>query len=194
MGLIGNLFGVPKEHEKEKAEHEVVQVPEFDITQYAKKLGVTVTVLAAACVAALKSFDVTNTEGIVIAIFGVIAAAMLGVSLVMAVDLASRAYLTGAGAAQKDKEEKAKPASNGPPPGTEIVAAQPGTMVWLEDDDQPHPVLAIATAGGKTSSYLVVAGSKVSRSRGEKSVDAIDGSPKWHQASAIRAMKPAKWT
>src|SRR3978361_33362 len=99
MGLIGNLFGVPKEHKKEKAEHEVVQVPEFDITQYAKKLGLTVTVLAAACVAALKTFDVDNTEGIVIAIFGVIAAAMLGVSLVMAADLASRAYLTGAGAA-----------------------------------------------------------------------------------------------
>jgi hypothetical protein len=186
MGLIGNLFGVPKEHEKEKVEHEVVTVPEFDITQYAKKLGLTVGVLAGACVAALKAFDVSNTEGIVIAVFGVIAASMLGVSLVMAIDLASRAYLTGSGSAKKDGGKAGDPPS-------EVVAAQPGTLVWLEDDDQPHPLLAIATDDDKASSYLVAAGSKVSRSRGDKSVEAIDGSPQWHSAETVRAMRPAKW-
>jgi hypothetical protein len=192
MGLIGDLFGVPKEHEKEKAEHEVVKVPEFDITQYAKKLGVTVGVLAGACAAALKALEVSNTEGIVVAIFAVIAASMLGVSLVMAVDLASRAYLTGSGAAEKDKgEEKDKPEGDLTPAA--IVAVQPGTLVWLEDDDQPHPLLAVAAASEEKSAYLVAEGTTVERPYGDKLVKTIDGTPKWHPGSAIRAVRPAKW-
>lgn len=194
MGLIGNLFGTPKEHEKEKVEHEVVKTPEFDITQYAKKLAVVTTTLAVAGAAALKGFDVSQTEGMVIAIFGVIAAAMLGVSVVMAVDLASRAYLAGAGAAEKAAKDGTGESGEGdPPPGSELATASPGTIVWLEDDDEPHPLLAIATADGKASFYLVAAGSKVSRSRGSEDVDAIGGTPKWLSADAIKAVKPAKW-
>jgi hypothetical protein len=190
MGLIGDLFGVPKEHEKEKAEHEVVKTPEFDITQYAKKLALVIPILVGAIVAALDKFTkVQQTEGIVISVIGLVAVAMLGASLVMAVDLASRAYLTGTGAAEKDEDKK----KSGDPPPSEIVAAQPGTVVWLEDDDQPHPLLAIATDDDKASSYLVAAGTKVSRSRGDERVDAVDGSPQWHKADAVRAIKPATW-
>jgi hypothetical protein len=193
MGLIGNLLGTPKEHEKEKTENQVVKTPEFDITQYAKKLGVTVTVLAGAAVAALKGFDVNQTEGMVIAIFGAIAAALLGVSLVMAVDLASRAYLTGPGAAEKKKKKDKKASADGdPPPDGELIAAPPGTAVWLEDDE-PHPVLAIAKDGEKGSSYLVAAGSTVKRPPGNDGVKAIDGAPKWHSADEVRAVKPPKW-
>ncbi len=196
MGLIGDLFGVPKEHEKEKAEHEVVKTPEFDITQYAKKLALGIPILVGAIVAALDKFTkVQQTEGIVIAVIGLVAVALLGASLVMAADLAARAYLTGPGAAEKDEdgeEGKKEPPAADPPP-SEVVAAQPGTVVWLEDDEQPYPLLAIAGDGDKASSYLVAAGTKVSRSRGDKDVEAIDGSPQWHEAAAIRAMKPAKW-
>lgn len=198
MGLIEKLVGTPKGHEEEKAKNEVVTTPEFDITQYAKKLGIAVTSLAVVGAAALKGFDVKQTEGMVIAVFGVIAAALLGTSLVMGVDLASRAYLTATGADKGKKgesEDKDKDGSGGgdPPPGSELVAAPPGTSVWIEEDDEPHPVLAIATADGKASSYLVAAGSKVSRSHGGKDVDAIGGAPKWLSADAIKAVKPAKW-
>jgi hypothetical protein len=195
MGLIGNLLGTPKEHEKEKDKHEVVKTPEFDITQYAKKLAVVITTLAVAGTAALKGFDVSQTEGMVIAIFGVIAAAMLGVSVVMAVDLAARAYLAGAGAAEKEAKDGGSANGDGdPPPGPGLITVPPGTIVWLEDDDEPHPLLAISgPTGEKAGSYLVAAGSKVSRPQGDKSVDAIDGAPKWHSGDTIRAVKSPKW-
>ncbi|MDX6590113.1 MAG: hypothetical protein QOI84_1387 [Solirubrobacterales bacterium] len=185
MGLIGNLLGTPKEHEREKAENEVVKVPEFDITQYAKKLGVTIGVIAAAAAAALEIFHVTEiTPGIVIGAFGLIAAAVLAVSFVMAIDIAARAYLTGEGSAEKAKES---------PSDSDLVSAPPGTMVWLEDDDDPHPVLAIAHDGGKVSSYLVAAGSTVDRGHDGERMKAIDGTPKWQSADTIRALKPPKW-
>jgi hypothetical protein len=204
MGFIGKLVGTPKEYEKEKGDHEVVETPEFDITQYAKKLAVVITTLAVAGVAALKGFDVAQTEGMVIAIFGVIAAAMLGVSAVMAVDLAARAYLAGAGAAQKKEKEKkdggAEPGGGDgapapdPKPGVGLVAAAPGTVVWLEGDEEPHPLVAISGLGdGKDVSYLVADGSKVSLGEGDERVSAIHGAPKWHPADAVRAVKPAKW-
>jgi hypothetical protein len=195
MGLIGKLLGTPKEHEEEKDKHEVVKTPEFDITQYAKKLAVVITTLAVAGTAALKGFDVGQTEGMVIAIFGVIAAAMLGVSVVMAVDLAARAYLAGAGAAEKEaKGDDGGSGDGDPPSGSGLVAVPPGTVVWLEDDDEPHPLLAISgPTGEKAGPYLVAAGSRVSRPQGDKSVDAIAGAPKWHSADKIRAVKPPKW-
>ncbi len=199
MGLFSKLVGTPQEHQQEKDQHEVVTTPEFDITQYAKKLGVVVTALAAAAVAALKGFDVKQTEGIVIAIFGVIGAALLGTCLVMATDLASRAYLAGPAAAKKGVKKKGgngDDAENGngdPPPDTAVVAAPAGTMVWLEGEDGPSPVLALAGDGEKTSSYLVAAGSTVKRPSGGEGVKAIDGAPKWRAADDVRAVKTTKW-
>jgi hypothetical protein len=49
----------------------VVTAPEFDITQYAKKLGVSIGVIAAAAARALKLFKVEQvTSGMAIAAFG----------------------------------------------------------------------------------------------------------------------------
>jgi hypothetical protein len=193
MEAIRKLLGTPKNHEEEKAKAEVVEAPEFDITQYAKKLTVLVAAVAAAGAAALEVFDVKETEGMVIAAIGIVAVAVLGASLVMAVDLAARAYLTGSAAGKKREEEGAEEPTDEDPPETGLIAATPGTMVWLEGDDDPHPLLAISSDGEKVNSYLVASGSTVERPRGDHLMKAVDGSPKWHTPETIRAVKPAKW-
>jgi len=186
MGLIGSVFGVPKNREEEK-KNEVVKLPEFDITQYGKKLGLIVGSIVTATFTAMEVLKVKNvTEGMVIASLGVAAAALLGVCLLMAVDLAARAFITASGAASKSDAED-------PPSDSEMVAVPPGTVVWLADGDEPHPLLAIATNRGEASSYLLAAGAKVSRTRGGASIDAIGGTPKWHAADEVRAVKPAEW-
>lgn len=186
MGLISNLVGTPKEHENEKKDHEVVKAPEFDITQYAKKLGITVGIIVAAVVAALKAANVEEMTdpAVLVGVLAVVAAALLSVSFVMAVDLASRAYLTGEGSAASSDGSS--------PSDTELIPAPPGTMVWLEGDAEPHPVLAI-TGEGEKMSYLVAGGAKAERTVGTKTVDVVEGSPKWQAADTIRAVKPAKW-
>lgn len=199
MGLIGKLVGTPQDHKEEKAKAKVVTAPEFDITQYAKKLGVSIGVIAAAAASALKLFKVEQvTSGMVIAAFGLTAAALLGVSIVMAVDLAARAYLTGSssggsgsdGAGDEPRKEESE--AGGPDSMSELIAAPPGTAVWLENDEEPHPVLGISTVGGKVS-YLVAAGSTIKRPSDHDGVKAIDGSPEWLPSEAIQAVKPAKW-
>lgn len=190
MGIVGDLLGTPKEHEKEKVENEVVKVPEFDITQYAKKLAVAIPVIAVAGAAIVDQFDgIEQTESIVIAVIGLVAISLLGLCLVMAVDLAARAYLTASGAGSKaegkEKTEKAAAA--------DVVALPTGSMVWLEGHEGPYPLLAIARDGEEASSYLVASGSTVERNHGSKVLKAIDGAPKWHAADAVRAVKPAKW-
>jgi hypothetical protein len=199
MGALGGLFGTPKKHEQEKDKLEVVQAPEFDITQYAKKLAVVVGVIGPAAVGTLKLFGNQKvTPGIVIGAFGLTAAALLGVSLVMAVDLASRSYLVGVGAQRKAREreegkEKSDSGGAGHAPGAEVVSAPRDTLVWLKDDPDPHPVLAMAGDGAKASSYLVASGSTVERAAGAHSVEAIDGPPEWHPAEEVRAVKTANW-
>lgn len=197
MGLIGNLLGTPKEHKKEKSEHGVVTTPEFDITQYAKKLGVSIGVIAGATASALKLFKVEQvTSGMVIAAFGVTAAALLGVSLVMAVDLAARAFLTGSGAARKGGRSGKGKEDGGdgrPPPGSDLVAAPPGTLVWLDGSEEPRPVLAISDSGGKAPSFLVATGPLVKRPPDEGGMRAIEGTPRWLPADQIRAVRSAKW-
>ena len=201
MGVVGGLFGTPKKHEDEKEKLEVVQAPEFDITQYAKKLAVVVGVIAPAAVGAMKLFNVKEvTPGIVIGAFGLTAAALLGVSLVMAVDLASRSYLAGVGQQRKAREreegknkddpDKGGSGDDGPPGGSKLIEAPRGMVVWLADDPDPHPVLALAGDGAKASSYLIASGSTATRAHGMK---AIDGAPKWHPASEITAVSAAKW-
>ena len=195
MGLIGNLFGVPKKHEEEKKDLEVVKAPEFDLTQYAKKLALGIPIFVAAVVAALEEFtDVEQTEAIVIGVLGLVAVALFGVCLVMAADLAARAFITASGAGEKaEKAEDGEKGKGDPAAGSEIVTASPGTLVWLENTDEPRPLLAIASDGGEVSSYLVAAGSKVTRTQAGKNIEAIGGAPKWHPAAAIQAVKPAKW-
>ncbi len=186
MSAIGKLFGTPPDHKEEKKEHEIVEAPEFDVTQYAKKLAVVLGVLAPAIAGVLKALKVEHvSSGMVIGAFGVTAAALLGVSLVMAVDIGARAYLTIGKAGDKTtKDDTAK---------GDLVAAVSGTMVWLEGDDDPHPLLAISGDGSEASSYLVAAGSTIERRGGGKDMAAVDGPPEWHPASAVRAIRPRKW-
>jgi hypothetical protein len=189
MGIVSKLFGTPPEHALEKRDHEVVTLPEFDITQYSKKLGVSTGGIIGIGAAALKVFEVEQvTSPMVVAALGVTAAAVLGVSLVMAVDLASRAYLTAKVPAEKEGEEGEEESSS---EGPEAVAMPPGTMAWLQGDERPHPVLAIA-ADGKSTSYLVASGATVDRG-GTQSQKAIDGVPKWESAERVQALKPADW-
>lgn len=200
FNLIKKLFGTPTEHEEEKKDHEVVETPEFDITQYAKKLGVGIGILVGALIAALKAAGVEEvTEPVVlVGALGVVAAALLGMSFVMAVDLASRAYLTGEGAAEK-KGKKAKKdgdkGSNGDgdAPDGKLIPAPARMMVWLQGETDPRPVLAMAGDGEKVSSYLVAEGATVNRTSGMKSVQALDGTPKWRSADEVRAVRTAKW-
>ncbi|HMI82343.1 MAG TPA: hypothetical protein VK480_11185 [Solirubrobacterales bacterium] len=187
MGIVKKIFGVPEEHQEEKKKHEVVKAPEFDITQYAKKLGVSIGILIGAVIAGLKAVKVEEvTDPVLVGMLAVVAAAMLGMSFVMAVDLAARAYLTGEGAAEET-------APDDDPADGDLIPATPGTIAWLQGEDEPRPVLAMTGDGEKVSSYLVAAGASVSRTVGGKTVGAIDGTPKWFRAEEIRAIRPAKW-
>jgi hypothetical protein len=192
MGWVKDLSAALKKHQEEEAKREVVKAPEFDLTHFAKRAALAIPVFAAACGTVLKELDIVDpSDAIVIAIFGVVAAALLGASLVMAADLAARAFVTGVGEAKKEQDGAAE---TDPPADSEVVAAPPGTTAWLENDDEPHPLLAIKTAGEEASSYLLAVGSTVTRPQGgQERVEAIDGTPKWHPAEAIRAIRPAKW-
>jgi len=188
MGLIGRLFGTPTEHKDEKKEAEVVKAPEFDITQYAKKLALGIPVFVGGTVAALDEFtEIEQTEALAIAAIGLTAIALLAVSLVMAVDLAARAYLAGQGSAAKKEEEKEE---KGGEKRSDLIPAPAGTKAWVEGSEGPHPVLVIATDGEEATSYLVASGEQVERGAGTK---AIDGAPKWYPAEKIRAISPANW-
>jgi hypothetical protein len=181
------MFGTPPDHATEKNEHKVVTAPEFDVTQYAKKLALVLGVLAPALAGVLKALKIEHvSSGMVIGAFGVTAAALLGVSVVMAVDIAARAYLT---VGEAGKEEAAKDAGS----KVELVGVEPGTVVWLKDDDEPHPVLAIASDGASSNSYLVAAGPTIERQRGNQETHAVDGAPEWHSSDKIRAIRPNKW-
>jgi hypothetical protein len=171
MGVLDGLVGTPPNHEREKVEHEVVKAPEFDITQYAKKLGLAVAAFSPAIVAALKSFGVHDiSTPIVIASLGLTAVALLSASLVMAVDLAARAYLTRRGPVAEES-----PASTGSKRMGAITPAPKGLLVWLEGEEEPRPVLGLREEGDGSNSYLVAEGAVVARSQGGKQIEAIDG-------------------
>ena len=175
MGLLDNaLFGTPPNHDQDKQDKAVapVQAPEFDVTQYAKKLAIVIGVLAPAIIAALKLFNVKEvTPGIVIGALAVTAVALLSVSLIMAVDLASRAYLTR-GETLKDGHSGADQTFQ-----AGLIAAEPGTLVWLDGDDEPRPVLAIAGDGTSASSYLAVSGPALAPLLGYPRVVVLQGAP-----------------
>jgi hypothetical protein len=200
--LLKKIFGTPPNHPDEKENQEVVEAPEFDITQYAKKLGVSVGVLLGAVIAALKAAGVEEVTqpAVLVGALGVVAAGAIGTSFVMAIDLAARAFLSGEGSAAKKQKKKTDDGAaldngdnGGGPSGGDLIPAPPGTVVWLQGETDPRPVLAMSGDGKKVSSYLVAAGTTVERSVGKKLVQAIDGTPQWHRAEDIRAIRPAKW-
>lgn len=203
MGFLSNpLFGTPKDHAEKKAELEVVKLPEFDITQYGKKLGLILPGFLGAGAGALAVFeDKDISDPVIVGLLALAAAMLLGTSFVMAVDVAARAYLTGGGAA-KEKEKKEKGGANGeadtdsPPagkPGSTLIPLPAGAVVWLQGERDPHPLLAMASDGKEVSSYLVATGGPVDRARGAETVQAIDGTPTWQGPEKVRAVKPAKW-
>jgi len=194
MGLLSNsLFGTPKKHEQEKEENEVVKAPEFDITQYAKKLGLIVGILLAAAVAALKAAGVEELTdpAVLVGVLAVVAVGLLSASLVMAIDLASRAYLSGEGSAS-DGDGKAK--ADATAGDSRAVPMPRGTLVWLQGEETAHPLLAIAHDAAGVDSYLVASGSSVEIGPAGQGQKAIAGAPKWEPAEKIRAIRPPKWS
>jgi hypothetical protein len=201
IDLIKKIFGTPPKHKEEKKEHKVVVTPEFDLTQYAKKLGLAIGVLVPAIAGGLELFNKLKVPtAVIVAALGVTAAALLGIAFVSAVDIAARAFLSGEGSAAKEQKKKTDEdaasgnGDNGSPSGGNLIPAPPGTVVWLQSEADPRPVLAMSGDGKKVSSYLVAAGTTVERSVGNKTVQAIDGAPQWHGAEEIRAIRPAKWS
>jgi hypothetical protein len=169
---------------------EVVTAREFDITQYVKKLGVSIGVLAGASAGALKLFKVEQiTPGIVAAALGVTAVGLLGVCLVAAVDIAARAYVT---AATPDPDPSPEPDDDGKAAAVPLpVGAVPQKMLaWLEGESQPRLVLAVAGDGEK-SKYLLSGSEVGERDRGDDLVQSAEGSPSWHDAKQVRALRAA---
>jgi hypothetical protein len=189
MGLIKKLFGTPPDHKDEKKEHEVVETPEFDITQYAKKLGLAIGVLVPAIAGVLKALDKQEVpSAVIVGALGVTAAALLGIAFVSAVDIAARAFLSGEGSAQKkdaSKDDKAGPA--------EPIPVPKGMQIWLKDGGGPYPVIAIDSGKGKASSYLAATGSVHDRDVDGKEVKAVDGTVKWYGEDEVQAIRADKW-
>lgn len=187
ISLIKKIFGTPPKHKEEKEEHEVVETPEFDLTQYAKKLGLAIGVLVPAIAGGLKAFKDVPTA-VIVGALGVTAAALLGIAFVSAVDIAARAFLNGEGSAQKkdpqngDDDGKSKPA--------EPIPAPQGMQIWLKEGGGPYPVIAIDSGGEK---YLVATGSVHDREVDGKEVKAVDGTIKWCGGDEVQAIRSDKW-
>jgi hypothetical protein len=199
------LFGTPPTHTTEKNEEGgknlAVKAPEFDITQYVKKLSVSLGLLAAASAAALKVLGKTTPSGLVAACLGVTAVGILGVCLISAVDIAARAYVTRGqqpnsadpptGTDGKDNVPVGTPAT--PPPAIAVPSGR--VLAWVEGYEQPRLVLAI-TGDGAESKYLLSGDTKGSRPDGTTTVASLEGRPAWHDAkevTAVRAVKLADW-
>jgi hypothetical protein len=191
---LNRLVGTPQESAEEKKAGEVVKTPEFDITQYAKKLAVSIGVLLAAAIAALQKAEVKEftDPAVLVGALGLVAAGLLGMCLVMAVDIASRAYLSGEGSAQKKAEEKEEEEKE-KAPASQVIPMPPGALVWMKDDDRPLPLLAVAGSGTGSSSYLVASGEVAKAGRDGEEQDAIKGAPKWEAEEKVAATKTAKW-
>jgi hypothetical protein len=182
MGILERLVGTPEDHAEEKEENAVVSSPEFDVTQYAKKLAVVVGVIVPASIAVAKAAEVDIDTEIVVGSFVITAAALLAVSLVMAVDIGARAY------AVVQARPAATPEQSGGAPIGGALQAPPGLKVWLADREGPHSVLAVARGADETS-YLVVGGSSSKkRIPGHRAqVDAYDEGPVWVSDDAVTA-------
>jgi hypothetical protein len=173
----------------EKDGKEVVDTREFDLTKFAKKLGIAIGFLAPAIVGGLESFNqVKVPTAVIVGALGVTAAALLGIAFVSAVDIASRAFLSGEGSAQKKDEGDGEESGS-----AEVIAAPAGMQVWLKEGDGPHPVSAMSSDGKKVTSYLVATGSAQKRSVGGHQVHAIDGTVKWCDAAEVQAVRADGW-
>jgi len=176
--LLGRLLGTPPDHEAKKADPSkaTVQAPEFDLTQYAKKLTVVVGVLFPAVLAALKTAKVDLSDGILIAALAVTGAALVGVCLVMAADLGARAY------ADRSSRWSAQAAG----PMTSALGRAPIMTVWMRGESEPSSVIAVDRDSAGTA-YLVLRGSTSKKSVDGHEIEAYDDGPEWVSASEVTA-------
>lgn len=173
--LLKSIVGQPADHDKDKEDPKkaTVQAPEFDITQYAKKLGVAIGVLVPAILGVLKLAKVDVSTPIMIATLGVTAAALIGVSLAVAADILGRVY------ADRSSKWGSAAAATGP-------SSSPLMTVWLSGEDKGCPVVAIERSESGTS-YLILSGSTSKKTVGNEEVEAYDEKPSWVAESKITA-------
>lgn len=195
MESLKKLLGIPRQNVEEQKKTEVVKTPEFDLTVFAKGLVPGIALVLAGVIAALKEAGVEEvTEPVILlGALAVVTAAVLGMSLVSAVDIASRAFLSGEGSAQKKAEEKEGSGEKEEAAASQAVPMPPGSLVWLKDDDRPLPLLAVSGGGAGSNTYLVASGEVIEAGRAGEGQDAIKGAPKWESEERIAATKPAKW-
>jgi hypothetical protein len=176
--LLGPIVGAPagREDEKKDAAKAPIQAPEFDLTQYAKKLAIVVGVIFPAVLAALKAADVNVTDGIVIGGLGVTAAALIGACLVMAADLSARAY--------SDRSTRWTAGTSGK--SAAVVDRSPLMTVWLRGETEPCPVVAVDRDKAGTA-YLVLRGSTSKKETDAQEIVAYDDAPEWVPASDVTA-------
>jgi hypothetical protein len=173
---LGRLVGHPKDHATEKADPNkaTIQAPEFDITQYAKKLGVAIGVLIPGLLGVLKAAKVEISTPVMVGALGVTAAAMIGISLAVAADILGRVYA--------DRSVKwSGAASNG---GGGVPSSS--MTVWLSGETEACPVVTIDRSNGQTS-YLVLKGSTSKKTVDGKDVEVYDGKPTWVEESEVTA-------
>jgi hypothetical protein len=196
LKLLKSMVGQPAEHEQDKKDpgKALIQAPEFDITQYAKKLGVVVGVLVPAVLGALKAANVDVSTPIMIATLGVTAAALLGVSFVVAADILGRVYAdrsakwslgsdaaSGATAGRPGAAAGGHAGAAGAPGGPEALMT-----VWVSGGTEACPVIAIERGESETS-YLILQGSTSRKQLGGREVEVYDGRPTWIEESEIAA-------
>lgn len=175
MDLLQSIVGQPANHEKDKEDPKkaTVQAPEFDITQYAKKLGLAVGVFFPALLGVLKIAKVDISPAIMIAMFAVTAAALIGISLAVAADILGRVYA--------DRSSRWGAAAV---PGSSSSSSL--MTVWLSGEDEGCPVIAIER-GESGTSYLVLRGSTSKKSVGNGEVEVYDEKPTWVKESEVTA-------
>jgi hypothetical protein len=175
MELLKSVVGQPANHEADKKDPKkaTVQAPEFDITQYAKKLGVVVGVLFPAILGVLKAANVDISTPVMLAALGVTAAALIGVSLASAADILGRVYA--------DRSSKWAAAAGTGPSSNSLMT------VWLSGEEEGRPVITI-DRGESGTSYLVLRGSTSKKTVGGEEVEVYDEKPSWVDESKIIAM------
>jgi hypothetical protein len=189
MASLKKVLGIPRQSPGEQEEHEVVKTPEFDLTQFAKILGPAAVAILVAIFYGLKKLvgvDTVTDPAVLVGALGVVAAAVLGMCFVMAIDIAARAFLSGEGSAQKKKAGDGDGSS-----ANEVIAAPAGMQAWLEGGG-PYPVLAMS-GDGEQAKYLVATGSIQERTVEGANVKALDGTVEWCEADEVRAIRSDKW-
>jgi hypothetical protein len=180
LDFLGPLVGNPSKRDEDKQDptKAPITAPEFDITQYAKRLAVVIGVLFPAILGVLRAAHIKIDEGVIIAALGVTAASLLGACFVMASDILGRAYA--------DRSQRWTPA----PPLREYAESKGRAAlmtVWLHDQPEPCPVIAIIPAPGNQARYLILHGTTSTKTQNGRQITVYDDPPRWVNDSDIVA-------